>query len=106
VQAVPVEDILSINTRQQLADVDAIMQDRIQRHIREGGVTIVSPNNTYIEAGVNAGRDTVIHPFVYVGRDSNIGSDCVIGPYACVPAESLVREGSTVRGNVSNNGQS
>ena len=33
VQAVTAEDVLGVNTRQQLAEVDAIMQDRIQRQL-------------------------------------------------------------------------
>ena len=34
------------------------------------------------------------------GRDSTIGPDCTIGPFACVPAEGIVPEGSSVSGNV------
>jgi bifunctional UDP-N-acetylglucosamine pyrophosphorylase/glucosamine-1-phosphate N-acetyltransferase len=101
VQAVAAEDTLSINTRQQLAEVDAIMQDRIQRTHREAGVTIVSPANTYIESNVAIGRDTVIRPFSFVGRDSEIGASCIIGPYGLVPRSSLITEGAVIAGNVS-----
>jgi bifunctional UDP-N-acetylglucosamine pyrophosphorylase/glucosamine-1-phosphate N-acetyltransferase len=72
------------------------MQDRIQRHLREAGVTIVAAHSTYIEAGVAVGQDTVIHPFSYVGTGSSIGKNCVIGPFAQLPAESIVRDDSTV----------
>ncbi len=60
VQAVTAEDVIAPNTRQQLAEADAAMQERIQRAIRESGVTIVSSFNTYVEAGVSVGPDTVI----------------------------------------------
>lgn len=100
VQAVSAEDVLSINTRQQQADVDAIMQDRIQRRYRESGVSIVSPANTYIEDGANIGPDTTLHPFTFVGRDASIGPECVIGPMAIVPRESIVPEGTTIAGNI------
>jgi bifunctional UDP-N-acetylglucosamine pyrophosphorylase/glucosamine-1-phosphate N-acetyltransferase len=76
------------------------MQDRIQRKLRSNGVTIVSGINTYVEAGVTVGPDTVLHPFSYIGRDSNIGSDCVIGPFASVPRESIVPERSVLAGNL------
>lgn len=101
VQAVAAEDVLSVNTRQQLADVDDVMQDRIQRRLREAGVTIVSSEKTYIEDGASIGPDTVVHPFVFVGRDASIGANSVIGPFAVVPRESVVPEGSTIAGNVS-----
>jgi bifunctional UDP-N-acetylglucosamine pyrophosphorylase/glucosamine-1-phosphate N-acetyltransferase len=100
VQAVAADDVIGVNTRQHLADVDAIMQERIQRQLREAGVTIVSPINTYIEAGVNIGPDTVIEPFSFIGRDSSVGRDCTVGPFACLPRESILPDGASVAGNV------
>jgi len=100
VHAVSPDDVLAPNDRQQLAEADAIMQERIQRRIREGGVTIVSPVNTYIEAGVTVGTDTVIQPFTFIGRGSDIGAECTIGPFAVVPRQSIVPEGATLAGNI------
>ncbi|MGE5611391.1 MAG: NTP transferase domain-containing protein [Bacillota bacterium] len=99
-QAVTPEDVLAVNTRQQLADVDLVMQDRIQRQHRENGVTIVSPVSTYIEDGVTIGMDTIIHPFSFIGRDSSIGNECVIGPFGMLPREGIVPEGTTIAGNI------
>ena len=76
------------------------MQERIQRHLRDNGVTITSPVNTYIEDGVTMGRDTVIQPFTFVGRDSSIGPDCCLGPFASIPRDSVVPEGATIAGNI------
>src|SRR5580658_139891 len=45
VQAVTAEDVIAPNTRHQLAEADAAMQERIQRALRETGVTIVSGIN-------------------------------------------------------------
>lgn len=98
VQAVTADDVIGVNNRQQLADVDAIMQDRIHRRLREAGVTIVSSETTYLEDGVSVGMDTVIQPFTFVGCDSSIGSDCVIGPFASLPPQSIVPEGTTLSG--------
>jgi bifunctional UDP-N-acetylglucosamine pyrophosphorylase/glucosamine-1-phosphate N-acetyltransferase len=100
VQAVTAEDVIAPNTRQQLAEADAAMQERIQRALRDSGVTIVSGINTYVEANVNIGPDTVIHPFTFIGRGSTVGGDCVIGPFACLPASSIVAEGMTVAGQL------
>jgi bifunctional UDP-N-acetylglucosamine pyrophosphorylase/glucosamine-1-phosphate N-acetyltransferase len=100
VQAATYEDVLAPNTRQMLTDADEVMQARIQRHLLESGVTIVAPSTTYIEDGVSMGRDTILQPFTFVGRDTSIGPDCCIGPFACVPRESIVPEGSTISGNI------
>ena len=99
-QCVTQEDVLAVNTRQQLVDVDAVLQDRIQRNLRDNGVSIASPVNTYIEDGVSVGIDTVIQPFTFIGRNASIGADCCIGPFACVPRDGIVTEGTTIAGNV------
>jgi bifunctional UDP-N-acetylglucosamine pyrophosphorylase/glucosamine-1-phosphate N-acetyltransferase len=101
VQAVSQEDVIGVNNRHHLADVDAIMQARIQYRLREQGVTITDSETTYIESGVSVGPDTCIYPFTFIGRDSNIGAECVIGPFATLPRESILIEGSSVSGNVS-----
>jgi bifunctional UDP-N-acetylglucosamine pyrophosphorylase / glucosamine-1-phosphate N-acetyltransferase len=100
VQAMTQEDVLAVNTRQQLADVDMAMQDRIQRQHRDAGVTIVSPISTYIQGGCTIGSDTVIAPFVFIGCDSTLGRDCEIGPFAFVPDRSIVPDGTTISGDV------
>ena len=104
VQAVTAEDVLAINTREQLTQVDTVMQDRIQRQLRDAGVTIVSPINTYVEAGVTVGPDTTIRPFTFIGADASIGPDCTLGPFACIPRGAIVPEGTMISGNVRGNG--
>ena len=99
VQAVAPEDTFSVNTRHHLAEVDLIMQDRIHRQLRDSGVTIVSGFNTYVEIDASIGRDTVVHPFTFIGRDATIGADCVIGPFARIPRDSVVPEGTSVLGH-------
>jgi len=101
VQAVNGEDVTAPNSRDQLAEADELMQYRIQQTLMSNGVGIVSPQNTYIEAGVTIGKDSTIHPFTFIGRDSNIGFECTIGPFAVVPRNSLVPDGATIAGNVS-----
>ncbi|MFN4242528.1 MAG: NTP transferase domain-containing protein [Tepidisphaerales bacterium] len=100
VQAVAADDVLGVNTREQLALVDAVMQARIQRELRERGVTIVSGEKTYIEAGVDIGTDTVVRPFTYIGRDAVIGEECVIGPFAVVPRGAVVPARTALANNV------
>jgi bifunctional UDP-N-acetylglucosamine pyrophosphorylase/glucosamine-1-phosphate N-acetyltransferase len=101
VQAVTAEDVLSVNTRQQQAEVDQVMQERIQRQLRESGVAIASSSGVYIEADVSIGPDTVVRPFSFIGRGASIGAECAIGPMAHVPRNGIVTAGSTVAGALS-----
>ena len=60
----------------------------------ENGVTIVDPENTWIDARATIGQDTVIEPFVYIHGAVNIGRDCRIGPFA------FLREGTVIGDDV------
>jgi bifunctional UDP-N-acetylglucosamine pyrophosphorylase/glucosamine-1-phosphate N-acetyltransferase len=48
----------------------------------EDGVTIVDPDNTWIDARAQIGQDTVIEPFTYIHGEVIIGQGCRIGPFA------------------------
>jgi len=103
---VPAIDATGINSRADLAEVSQMMQRRIQQRILESGVTIVSPELTWIEAGADVGPETVIEPFTFVGSGARIGRQCRIGPMAVVERGEVVADGRGVMGNLSMAGQS
>lgn len=72
------EEILGVNSREQLATAAKIMQKRINKFHLDNGVTIVDPDNTYIEPNVIIGYDTVIYPGAIIETNSIIGQDCKI----------------------------
>ena len=93
---VPAEEAMGINSRMDLATVARLMQDRVQLALMESGVTIVDPDNTWIEWGVSIGKDTVVFPFTYIGRNASIGRSCQVGPFAHVARDQRVESGSQV----------
>jgi len=74
------EEILGVNTREQLGMVNRIMLKRIVRDILANGVSIVDPEKVYIEAEVQIGRDVTLYPFVALLGRTVIGDNSVIGP--------------------------
>jgi bifunctional UDP-N-acetylglucosamine pyrophosphorylase/glucosamine-1-phosphate N-acetyltransferase len=83
VQAVVCDDpseTIGINTRIHLAEAETAMRQEINKGHMLAGVTIVDPANTYIEASVKIGRDTVIWPNTHLRGKTVIGEECVIGP--------------------------
>ena len=88
-----VDDIKAVNDRVQLSEVTKLMQKRINQKHMYAGVTIIDPDNTYIEDSVIIGRDTIIYPNTYLENGTIIGSHCTIGPNTRVI-------NSTVRNNV------
>jgi bifunctional UDP-N-acetylglucosamine pyrophosphorylase/glucosamine-1-phosphate N-acetyltransferase len=71
---------LGINTRADLAAVQAICQQRILERHMLAGVTVTDPASTVIEADVRIGEDTVIDPYTFLRGRVEIGSDCRVGP--------------------------
>ncbi|MDF2613252.1 MAG: UDP-N-acetylglucosamine pyrophosphorylase [Clostridia bacterium] len=82
VDAVPADnadDILGVNSRQQLAEVTEIMKRRINSKHMVNGVTLVDPQNTYISSSVIIGKDTIIEPGCMIEGNTKIGEGCIIG---------------------------
>lgn len=71
---------LGVNNRLQLAEAQALMQERINQQLMAAGVTLVDPRTAYIDAGIKIGRDTVIMPNTVLKGTTQIGENCVIGP--------------------------
>jgi bifunctional UDP-N-acetylglucosamine pyrophosphorylase/glucosamine-1-phosphate N-acetyltransferase len=85
----PAEEALGVNDREQLAEAAAVARARINRSLMLDGVTIVDPGRTYIDFGVEVGRDTVIMPLVFITGASRIGGDCLIGPCTAINESSM-----------------
>lgn len=85
VAAVPPEDVLSINSRSELAKVSAIMQARIVETVMASGVTITSPANTWIEFGAKIGEDTLLEPFTFIGAGAEVPPGSRVPPGTILP---------------------
>lgn len=72
-------EIFGVNSKVQLSEAEEIMRKRINKEFMLCGVTIVDPNNTYIEEDVQIGRDTTIYPNVIIESGTSIGEECIIG---------------------------
>jgi bifunctional UDP-N-acetylglucosamine pyrophosphorylase/glucosamine-1-phosphate N-acetyltransferase len=97
--AVPASDdseVLGINTRAELAQLDAKVRDRKCAELMAAGVTIYRPETCVIDADVQVGTDTVIEPFVQLLGKTKVGGDCRIRSYSVI-SNSELGDGVTVR---------
>ena len=74
------EETLGVNSRAQLAQVEAILRKRINTKHMDNGVTLIDPNNTYIGADVIIGKDTIIYPGNVLEGNTVIGERCMLYP--------------------------
>jgi bifunctional UDP-N-acetylglucosamine pyrophosphorylase/glucosamine-1-phosphate N-acetyltransferase len=75
------------------------MRVRINREHMLNGVSMMDPASTYIEVGVQIGKDTTIMPNTYIHGNSVIGKGNVIGPNTII-RDSRIGNGCKVLASV------
>lgn len=93
---------LGINNRAQLAGAEIILRRRINTSLMESGITMVDPENTYIDYDVQVGKDTVILPGSVIQQGTVIGSNCIIGPQTHL-VSATVKDGAVIQSSVVKN---
>ncbi|MDX8402912.1 MAG: bifunctional UDP-N-acetylglucosamine diphosphorylase/glucosamine-1-phosphate N-acetyltransferase GlmU [Mariprofundaceae bacterium] len=76
------DEMVGVNDRVDLSNVESIMQKHIIQDWQRNGVTIEKPETVRIEAGVKIGIDTVIQAGCYLIGSTQIGDECRVGPNA------------------------
>jgi bifunctional UDP-N-acetylglucosamine pyrophosphorylase/glucosamine-1-phosphate N-acetyltransferase len=103
-------EVLGVNTRKELAELDAKLRAKKADELMASGTTIFRPETCDIDADVVIGADTVIEPFVQIIGRTSIGSDCRIRSYSvitnceignnvlvrpgCIMEDTIVRDGA------------
>jgi bifunctional UDP-N-acetylglucosamine pyrophosphorylase/glucosamine-1-phosphate N-acetyltransferase len=93
------DEVSGINTKAQLADAEAAMQQRLRQAALAAGATLVAPETVYLAADTKLGKDVVVEPYVVFGpgvvveegatirsfshlHGAHIGRDAIVGPFA------------------------
>ncbi|CAM5345516.1 bifunctional UDP-N-acetylglucosamine pyrophosphorylase/glucosamine-1-phosphate N-acetyltransferase [Aquamicrobium terrae] len=93
------ESALGINNRAELAEAEALWQQRRRRAAMLGGVTLIAPETVFFSHDTEIGADTVVEPNVWFGpgvriepgarirafshiEGASIASGCEVGPFA------------------------
>ena len=93
------DDVRGINTKAQLAEAEAVLQQRLRAAAMEAGVTMVAPQTVFLSADTKLGKDVVIEPNVVFGpgvtvedgatirafshlEGAHVGKGARVGPYA------------------------
>lgn len=72
------DEVLGINSRDQLAAAEAIWQRRARLEVMHDGATLVAPETVWLSYDTRIGRDVVIEPNVVIGPGVTIEDDVVI----------------------------
>jgi bifunctional UDP-N-acetylglucosamine pyrophosphorylase/glucosamine-1-phosphate N-acetyltransferase len=85
-----------VNDRVQLAQVTAVARRRILEDHMRGGVTVLDPSCTDVDATVTIGQDTVLEPGTVLRGATVIGAGCHVGPQVTL-TDCTLRDNVTIR---------
>lgn len=89
IRAEDAHEVLGVNTRQDLAELDAHLRTEKCKALMCLGVSIFKPETCMIDVDVEVGPDTILEPFVQLLGDTRIGRDCHIRSYSVVSNASI-----------------
>ena len=113
--AIEVEEdqMRGINTKKQLAEAEAVAQQRLRAAALDAGVTLVAPETVYLCPDTKFGRDVVVEPYVVFGEKvtvedgavihsfshvtgAHIGKGASVGPFARLRPGTRLGEGARI----------
>ena len=110
VHSCPENEVKGVNTRSELAEVEAIMQDRLRERALRSGVTMQDPGSVFLSYDTQIGQDTVLEPQqifrpgVTLGTNVTVRANChfegaqvgdgaQVGPFARLRPGTVLGEG-------------
>lgn len=107
------DEVRGINTKAQLAEAEAVMQERLRKAAMEAGVTLIAPETVYLAGDTVFGKDVTIEPFVVIGPgvsiadgtvihsfshivETKLGKNVSIGPYARLRPGTSLGDGARI----------
>ncbi len=71
-------DVLGVNSRVELAQAEAALQERRNLELMRSGVTMLNPQTTRVAPGCSIAQDCILHGQVSIEGASSLGQGCII----------------------------
>jgi len=76
------DDVRGINTKGQLAEAEAVAQQRLRQSALAAGVTLIAPETVHLNADTKFGKDVVVEPYVVFGEKVTVEDGAVIHSFS------------------------
>jgi len=107
------DEVRGINTKSQLAEAEAVVQQRLRKAALDAGVTLAAPDTVYLSADTRFGHDVVVEPYVVFGGNvvvedgavihsfshlsgAHVGKGASVGPFARLRPGTRIGEGARI----------
>ena len=109
----PEQEVMGVNDRIQLAQAEGLLQNRLRAACMSAGVTLQSPETTFLSADTKIAQDVTIEPHVVIGpgvtiesgalihafshlEGAHVGPNVSIGPYARLRPGAKLEQGAKI----------
>lgn len=86
------DEVAGINDRLQLAQCEAVLQERLRRHWMAEGVSFTDPASCTLSEATRFGRDVLVEPQCHFRGNTSIGDGCRIGPGCLIENSELAAD--------------
>ncbi len=76
------DDVRGINTKKELAEAEAVAQQRLRTAALDAGVTLVAPETVFLSPDTKFGKDVVVEPYVVFGENVSVEDGAVIHAFS------------------------
>jgi len=76
------DDVRGINTKAQLAEAEAVLQQRLRAAAMEAGVTLVAPETVFLSSDTTFGKDVTVEPNVVFGPGVTVEDGATIRSFS------------------------
>jgi bifunctional UDP-N-acetylglucosamine pyrophosphorylase/glucosamine-1-phosphate N-acetyltransferase len=89
------DEVRGVNTRAQLAEAEALLQERLRQKAMDGGVTLIAPATVTFSHDTVTGQDVLIEPNVFFGPGTVIGDGVTVKAFSHIEG-AILESGVTV----------
>jgi bifunctional UDP-N-acetylglucosamine pyrophosphorylase/glucosamine-1-phosphate N-acetyltransferase len=106
-------EVIGVNSRAELAEAEAMFQERRRQETMAAGVGMVAPETVFLSFDTEIGRDSIIEPHVVFGpgvrvaerarirafshlEGAEVGEGCEVGPYARLRPGTVLEAGAKI----------
>ncbi|PZU48569.1 MAG: bifunctional UDP-N-acetylglucosamine diphosphorylase/glucosamine-1-phosphate N-acetyltransferase GlmU [Sphingomonas sp.] len=107
------DEVIGVNSRGELAEAEALFQQRRRAELMAAGVTLTAPETVFLSFDTMIGRDTLVEPNVVFApgvtiadgatirafshlEGARVASGCEVGPYARLRPGTVLEQGAKV----------
>lgn len=106
-------EVLGVNSRDQLAGAESVLQQRLRKQAMIDGATLIAPETVFFSHDTKLAPDVVVHPYVFFGphvtvdenveirsfshlEGAHVSANAIIGPYARLRPGAEIGESARV----------